>query len=265
MNDTMPLPYLDAHCHLDFARNGRLLGDAAACAGVWALSATVTPAGYERARLLFAGCPAVLVGLGLHPWWVADGSCGEADIARFEELAFRARFIGEIGLDFARRREGTREAQTAAFERAVRAGVTGGKVVSLHAVCAADEVLDALERFECTTDNACILHWFSGSNDALVRAVRLGCYFSVNPRMLATKRGRAYAKAIPADRLLVETDWPSGPCGDATFSEWADLLRHTVGALAELRGEDVVERMDRTAREVFDALPPGGGEEAVAQ
>lgn len=248
-----PLPYLDAHCHLDFARNGRLLGDAAACAGLHALSATVTPEGFERARLLFAGCPAVLVGLGLHPWWVADGSCGEAEVARFEELAANARFIGEIGLDFAKRREGTQEAQTAAFERAVHAGVTGGKVVTLHAASAADEVLDVLERFGCTADNACILHWFSGSNDTLMRAARLGCYFSVNPRMLATKRGRAYAKAIPADRLLVETDWPSEVCGDVSFSELADLLRQTVEGLVELRGEGIVARMEQTAREVFDA------------
>ncbi len=265
MDRSRPLPYLDAHCHLDFARNGRVLGDAAACAGVRALSATVTPAGYERARALFAGCPAVLVGLGLHPWWVADGSCGEAEVARFGELAESVRFIGEIGLDFATRHDGTQEAQTAAFERAVRAGVTGGKVVTLHAVNAADEVLDVLERFECTADNACILHWFSGSNDALVRAVRLGCYFSVNPRMLATKRGRAYAKAVPADRLVVETDWPPEACGDVSFSEWTGLLRQTVEGLVELRGEDIVARMEQTAREVFDAPAPGAGMEAVAQ
>ena len=71
--------------------------------------------------------------------------------------------------------------------------------------------------------------------------------------MLATKRGRAYAKAIPADRLLVETDWPSEACGDASFSEWAGLLRQTVEGLVELRGEDIVARMEQTAREVFDA------------
>ena len=32
---------------------------------------------------------------------------------------------------------------------------------------------------------------------------RVGCYFSVNPRMLQSKRGRAYAQAISADRLLL--------------------------------------------------------------
>lgn len=245
----------DAHCHLDFTRNGRDLAEAAGQAGVVAFSATVTPAGYERARLLFASCPAVRTGLGLHPWWVADGSCGEEEISRFEELAPAERFIGEIGLDFGRARARTRAEQTAAFERAVRAGITGGKVVTLHAVNAADEVLDVLERADATRDNACILHWFSGSNDALLRAVRLGCLFSVNPRMLATKRGRAYARAIPADRLLVETDWPSAPSGDLAFSEWEGLLRATVRTLEELRGEDMAGRLSRTAASLFAHVP----------
>lgn len=243
----------DAHCHLDFAENGRELALAAECAGMTAFSATVTPAGYERARLLFEPCPNVRTGLGLHPWWVADGSCGEAEIARFEELAGTERFIGEIGLDFAPRRADTREAQTAAFERAVRAALSGqaGKVATLHAVRSAGAALDVLERERCTADNACILHWFSGTSDELQRAVRLGCYFSVNPRMLGTKRGRAYARAIPADRLLVETDWPGDPSGIMDFSEWTGLLRQATEGLESLRGEPLAERLAATGRSLF--------------
>lgn len=246
----------DAHCHLDFAANGRLLAHAAECARLEAFSTTVTPAGYERARALFASCATVRVGVGLHPWWVADGSCGEAEISRFEELAKGARFIGEIGLDFGRHRATSRDEQTAAFERAVRAGITGGKVVSLHAVAAADEVLDVLERDGCTSDNVCIMHWFSGSSDAVQRAVRLGCYFSVGPRMLATKRGRAYAQAIPADRLLVETDWPSSPCGEADFAAWTAQLQEAADALVALKGADILERIVQTWHGLFDAPVP---------
>lgn len=32
------------------------------------------------------------------------------------------------------------------------------------------------------------------------------CYFSVNERMLGTKRGREYARQIPLDKLLIETN-----------------------------------------------------------
>ena len=60
-----------------------------------------------------------------------------------------------------------------------------------------------------------IFHWFSGSSAQLKRARDLGCFFSVNAFMLQTKRGREYAKAIPLDRLLIETDLPEETSIDA--------------------------------------------------
>ena len=57
-------------------------------------------------------------------------------------------------------------------------------------------------------DVLCILHWFSGSNRDLERAVQIGCYFSVNSAMLQNERGRALIKNIPENRLLTESDAP---------------------------------------------------------
>lgn len=225
----------DMHCHLDFAGDGAAAATRAAAHGVGAFSCTVTPRGYEQARAALAGCANVAVGVGLHPWWVADGTCGPADVSRFEEYAACTRFIGEVGLDFAPRREGTFDNQVRAFERALHACADGGKVVSIHAVRAADIVLDVLERLGTCRGNACILHWFSGSGDELHRAVRLGCFFSVGTRMLATRRGRAYARQVPAERLLLETDLPDGPCAALDSDGWlADL------ALAQALLEDAV-------------------------
>ncbi|HNH49993.1 MAG TPA: TatD family hydrolase, partial [Myxococcota bacterium] len=42
----------------------------------------------------------------------------------------------------------------------------------------------------------------------LKRAVELGCWFSVGPAMLATKSGRTLIGAMPAARVLTETDGP---------------------------------------------------------
>ena len=39
----------------------------------------------------------------------------------------------------------------------------------------------------------------------------MGCLFSVNEFMLATRRGRAYARQIPTGQLLLETDLPAEP------------------------------------------------------
>lgn len=274
------IPLIDTHCHLDFAGNAAELAAAyTACGG--ALSGTCDPRDFERVRTILSPyAPRVRVGLGLHPWWVADGTCGEGEVALFERLAPSAPLISEVGLDFQPRREGTRDVQIEAFERvclaAARplgegkvagrfaAGPSGeagqpGKVepdpgsrqsaagsleefprriMSIHSSAAAACVLEVLERTGCLDACICIFHWFSGSQEELTRAIESGCLFSVNERMLKTKRGRAYARAIPKDRLLIETDFPSKPTAMTIPQDVAPRLERTMSLLAEAHGAD---------------------------
>nr|WP_216662431.1 TatD family hydrolase [Adlercreutzia sp. ZJ473] len=245
------------HCHVDFAASPEALARDASALGVRALSCTVTPAGYVAARELLAESANVRVGLGMHPWWVADGRVDAAAVAQFERLAPQARFVGEVGLDFAgeRGQEECRARQRAALERALAAccGKAAGdnadaspKVISLHAVRAASDVLDALERSGALDQHACVFHWFSGTSDELTRAVRAGCLFSVGPRMLAGKRGRAYARAIPAKQLLLETDSPARAGETWSAAAWRAQLEEALRLLAEARGAD--------GRELAEAL-----------
>lgn len=234
---------IDTHCHLDFAGNAAELAAAyAACGG--ALSGTCDPRDFERVRSKLAPyAPRVRVGLGLHPWWVADGTCGEGEVALFERLAPAAPLISEVGLDFQPRRADTRDAQIEAFERVCAAaarplGEFPRRIMSIHSSAAATCVLDVLERTGCLDACICIFHWFSGSQEELTRAIESGCLFSVNERMLKTKRGRAYARAIPKDRLLVETDFPGKPGTTALAVDVAPRLERTMSLLAAARGDD---------------------------
>lgn len=236
-------PLIDTHCHLDFAGNAVELAAAyAACGG--ALSGTCDPRDFERVRTMFAPfAPRVRVGLGLHPWWVADGTCGEGEVALFERLALGAPLISEVGLDFQPRREGTRDAQIEAFERVCLAASRSSaefprRVMSIHSSAAAMCTLDVLERTGCLDACTCIFHWFSGSQEEMNRAIEAGCLFSVNERMLKTKRGRAYARAIPEERLLIETDFPSKPTPMAIPQDVSPRLGRTMSLLAEARGAD---------------------------
>lgn len=243
----------DMHCHLGFADNAAELAAALAADGGGALSATVEPAEFVRMSQALADEPAVRVGLGLHPWWLDEGCCGEEDVARCVELAREARFVAEIGLDFGKRREASRGVQLDAFRRICAvAGETGGKVLSLHAVGAAAEVLDLLEETGCLAlggdgSCACILHWYSGPSDQLQRAVRLGCFFSINARMLQTRRGREYARILPADRLLLETDLPPSAGGAFDPDELLGTLSDTLEAFETLRGEALGDRIAATS------------------
>lgn len=243
----------DLHCHLDFFADPAQAALELEALGVAALSATVTPCGFERARCDFAGTPNVRVGAGLHPWWVADGTCGQADIDRAAQLAAESHFIAEVGLDFARGRDAAAQAQLHALDRILAACERGDRVLSIHAVRSAGTVLDLLERYGTARNNTAILHWFSGTGDELTRAVRMGCRFSVGPRMLATKRGRAYARQIPPGQLLLETDLPSSADEGVrlTPAVLKDALVQALDGLVMLHGDDTPERIAAHSAEIL--------------
>ena len=241
----------DMHCHLGFCGDAaRAAADLAAC-GLGAFSNTVTPAEFAGQKAALSDAPDVRVGVGLHPWWVGEDGTGTCELGDLRQLVAANRFVGEMGLDFSPRHVAAREAQLRVFETiALASAEAGGKVLSIHAVHAVDDVLGVLEQagaLASAAGNACIIHWFSGTSDQLTRARRAGCFFSVNPRMLTSKRGCAYAQAIPADRLLLETDEPAsaGAPWSAERVRW--VLADTLQQLAALRNEDPVALQEQIA------------------
>ena len=270
--------WYDMHCHLGFAPESAATAAAGADAGIRALACTVSPAEYEQLQPALAAVPTVATGLGAHPWWIADGRVDEAALARFCALAPTTRFIGEIGLDFAGPRDTaeSRAVQTAALERILAAcdsapsdgapagpssgdaaALTGAarpiaaatdttapstpsapKLISLHAVNATAAVLDRLEAAGTPARHRCLFHWFSGTSDDLGRALGLGCFFSVGPRMLASRRGREYARQIPLDRLLLETDMPAREDEPLPAAVWRADLGNALSGIAQLKAVD---------------------------
>ena len=222
-------------------------------ARIRSLCMTCSPDDFARAKARFAENPAVHVACGLHPRWIADGTCGPRDVEQLCALIARERIIGEVGLDFLPAYEASREDQLAAFDRIVRTcAQAGGKVLSIHALQSADCVLDTLERYRATENCQCVMHWFSGSSDQLHRAIKAGCWFSVNRRMLATKKGREYARIIPENRLLLESDLPSQPGESANPVKIAASLCETLELLATILGKDCESPCFRNAKDLLE-------------
>mgnify|MGYP004556473093 CR=1 FL=1 len=210
---------LDAHCHLQHDPRFRMYAQTHPEQHFFCM--TETPDEYVRFR--DAGLPAnVSLGLGLHPWRVsADAAIAHAQVDGVLRLLSDAWLIGEVGLDFSPKHVRTRDNQLAAFRAIAQAtartplsgsaqaacfAAGGVRVLSIHAVQAAGEALEILQEAGCFDACTCIFHWFSGTSDQLVAARRAGCYFSFGSRALATKRGRAYAAQLSADRVLRESD-----------------------------------------------------------
>lgn len=238
----------DAHCHLDLMSNATQVARDAAAGGLAFLAVTVEPRGYETARLTLGELANVHLAAGLHPWWVADGRCGPDDVERAAELAAQTHLIGEVGLDFSPRHvpKNTEVIQAVALRSICQAVARTSdpatpKVLSIHAVRAANRCLDILEETGCLRRCRCVFHWFSGSSDELHRAVQADCWFSVNEIMLRTRRGREYARQLPLAQLLTETDLP--PHAGEPFSAIAiqESLERTIGAVAAIRKLDPEE------------------------
>lgn len=234
----------------------------AATMGLGLFDCGIDPRDFATANKRASSSPNVIAGVGLHPWWIADGRYGTAEVDLLCELTIRERFIGEVGLDFSPRFAGTEEIQTQAFERLCQALLQNpltGRVLSIHAVRAAGATLDILESNGLLKDTpnspTIIFHWFSGASDELVHARHTGCFFSINERMLATKRGREYARQIPLNRLLLETDAPAEP--DAKTSAWqlVDSLIRTseiISTLKDCAAESVKSVVLENSRSIFD-------------
>lgn len=252
----------DAHCHLDLMAHPDAVADEATALGLILFDCGVDPHDFARAKKRTCGRSNIFAGIGLHPWWLADGRCGNAEINLLCEVAAQERLIGEVGLDFSARFAGSEPLQVQAFDRLCDALVQhplAGRVISIHAVRSAGTVLDVLESHGLLTPRsdspAIIFHWFSGTSDELFRARNAGCYFSVNERMLASKRGREYARQIPLDRLLLETDAPAEPQAGASARQLITSLKSASLHIAELKNcaeESVESTVLGNSHSIFD-------------
>ena len=171
----------DAHLHAAWARDLPGLARDCAGSGLAALAVTTTPREYLEARRALspdagAGAGGLWLAPGLHPWWVAAGHCGEGDVRLACELVAGCRVVGEVGLDHSPAHVGSDggAAQARALLAVCRAcartsDAASPKVLSVHAVRSAGAALDVLEASGALGACRCVLHWFSGSSEELVR------------------------------------------------------------------------------------------------
>jgi TatD DNase family protein len=197
---------IDFHCHLDLYPDPAAAVAEADAAGVYTLTVTTTPKAWPGNLALTRHTRYVRAALGLHPQLVAERS---NEIALWEHYLPEARYVGEVGLDAGPRYYRSLELQMHIFERILKqCAKAGGRVLTVHSVRAVAKVLDMIEANLPRKDGLVVLHWFTGSKSEARRAIDLGCYFSVNARMLQTDKGRDLVCSLPPDRLLTETDGP---------------------------------------------------------
>jgi TatD DNase family protein len=256
---TPPPELFDTHAHLhfpDFAGDLDAVLERARAAGVRRVLTIGTDVTTSHAAVALAERqPDVWAAVGIHPHEAETAD--DAALREIERLAAQARVvaIGETGLDFFRNLA-PRETQARAFRAQLELARRTGKPVLVHCREAHEETLTLLAAAK-VRERGGIMHCFSGDLAIARRYLDLGLLISLAGPVTYPKPGALpdVARAIPADRLVVETDCPYLPPqpyrGKRNEPAYVAI---TAARVAELRGEPLDElaaRMSENARALF--------------
>lgn len=197
------LEFIDAHCHVDLYESPHAVAKTVHAKRIHTIAVTNAPFVFDFTRKLAEQSEYLHAAVGLHPELVGDHG-DQVDLLR--RLIPTCRFVGEVGLDYVTQDDELRKRQRSVFQQVLQeCAAARGRILTIHARRASADVIDMVgNQFPGTA----ILHWFSGTQKELRRAIDYGFYLSVNQAMLLSKSGQAVIDAIPDDRLLTETDGP---------------------------------------------------------
>jgi TatD DNase family protein len=228
---------IDTHAHLDASADpADVLVERAREVGVTRIVSVGTHAESWRETLAIAERnEGVFAALGIHPHEAADG---DVDALRNALAHPKAVAVGETGLDYYRD-YAPRDDQWRLFEAQLALAAELGKPVVIHTRAADSDTASVLAGFDGTV----VMHAFS-SPPLLEPALERGWYvsFAGNVTFKHAHDLRAVAFAVPADRLLAETDSPflAPEPRRGRPNEPANIV-HTIAALAHARNEDAEE------------------------
>jgi TatD DNase family protein len=154
--------------------------------------------------------PSVVPCFGIHPWYVAERSPQWFETLKslFETTPTAA--VGEIGLDKGSKgKEIDFSDQVGVFRQQLELAKELKKPASVHCVRAFGDLLEITKSvgpFPCGV----ILHSYLGSAEMVPEFAKLGAYFSLSGFLMSMseKKAKQMLKAVPSDRILLETDSP---------------------------------------------------------
>ena len=262
---------VDSHCHLDFpdfAEDFDAVIARAEGAGVGRMvSISTRLKDFEGVRAIAGRDERISCTVGIHPHNVED----EPDVPA-EDLIARTHDekvvgIGETGLDFFYDHS-PRDLQRRSFRTHIAAARETDLPLIVHTRAADEDTVDIMRDEMGKGTYRGLIHCFSTGRELAEAAIEMGFYISLSGILTFKKAEelRETVRALPMERLLVETDAPYlAPVPHRGKRNEPAFVAETAACLAELKGLDVEEVARITTANFFDLFTrvPRPGSRAV--
>ncbi len=248
--------FIDSHCHIDFPelseRLPEILRNMEENQVSHALCVAVTMPEFPQVLALAESHPNIYASVGVHPDYE---DTDEPDVDMLVRLARHPRIvaIGETGLDYYRL-SGDLEWQRQRFRTHIRASRESRKPLIIHTRSASEDTLRILHEEKAGTADggvAGVMHCFTESLQVAEAAMALGFYISFSGIVTFknAKELQAVARAVPLERMLIETDAPYlAPVPKRGKTNEPAFVRHVAEFLADLKGVPLSEVAEATTR-----------------
>ncbi len=248
--------FVDSHCHIDFpelaGRLPEILEKMRANEVSEALCVSVTLADFPGVLALAESHPNIYASVGVHPDYP---DIDEPTVAGLVAQAAHPRIvaIGETGLDYFRL-QGDLEWQRERFRVHIRASRESGKPLIIHTRSASEDTLRLMREEKAGTDAGGaggVMHCFTESLAVAEAAMAMGFYISFSGIVTFknAKELQAVARAVPLERMLIETDSPYlAPVPMRGKTNEPGFVRHVAEFLADLKEVPLTTLAEATTR-----------------
>ncbi len=251
--------YVDSHCHINFPelaeRLPEILGKMAENQVTHALCVSVDLPEFPQILKLAEQFPQVYASVGVHPDYEETP---EPSVDGLVQLADHPRVvaIGETGLDYYRL-EGDLEWQRNRFRTHIRASRACGKPLIIHTRAASEDTLRIMkEEGAAPQDGGAggVMHCFTESLAVAQAAMEMGFYISFSGIVTfkSAKELQEVARAVPLERMLIETDSPYlAPVPFRGKRNEPGYVRHVAEFIADLKQVPLAEIARHTSDNFF--------------
>jgi TatD DNase family protein len=251
--------FIDSHCHINFpelaARMPEILAKMAENKVTHALCVCVDLPDFPQVLALAEQHPHIFASVGVHPDYE---DTPEPSVQQLVELADHPKIvaIGETGLDYYRL-EGDLEWQRERFRTHIRASRETRKPLIVHTRAASLDTIRIMREEGAGTDAggvAGVMHCFTESLEVAQAAMAQGFYISFSGIVTfkSARELQEVAKAVPLERMLIETDSPYlAPVPYRGKMNEPGYVAHVGEFIADLKGVPLRELAARTSENFF--------------